>query len=778
MHLSRLGVLFVLPLALSAFQPPTTAVPGQIYDPMVDPNLVGASPLDPNGDGWITSTGVAFSASISEDSEEFESDDWSVIWHYEAEPIGDTDTGGTCSATDIVDNPNTGEHAAFYRIIDPDLDPTNRNEQLVFRVRLAQQASGAFGFSILIDSDAGFGASDANPVSGNPGFEMEVLYGSGGGSAGVTIQDVDGKTSGFTELAFYDAGTHDQKSYAKFTNCTGDDPIFIDFYVEMDDFPVGITSATPLRFVFATSSSPSTALGGSASDIGGVDDSDPALSDDDAAFTTVIENTPSVSFATGYAPAVCDDINSDGICDDLLVAQWTFDGGSLSDAQGNFADLTLNGGASVSNDRLVLGSIGDWANTTTYTGPGIVEKTLVAWVALEDISSTAGSALTLDKVGTDEFDGIVYGENASFPTQYMSGSSNWDRTEPFSPGYQETGCEMVQIAITYADNGSGLTTVSGYRNGALLGTYTKGSLANWIAGGDAEAVFGARHTSGSAPIQANFIGQIEEARIYGGALTVEELEVIDAQVTSSFASTIWYLDADGDGLGVLLSDSTSCTQPVGYVADSTDNCDDNSATNYEDAGNPNCNYGAASLNDSLVYCNGADNVTIDLDTLHAHTGVTGYTLTSGTTGSYASASISGNILTLDFSGEGVGVDTLSISASTSGASHELAVYLEEADYPVRTSKLKALAASFPGADDGALQVTLTGSYDQPVTMHIIGQDDQQIVNGITQLPNAVHMIQGYTNVKGCMNLEPATTPLPPVDPAPARLLVPCVPCQD
>jgi hypothetical protein len=52
----------------------------------------------------------------------------------------------------------------------------------------------------------------------------------------------------------------------------------------------------------------------------------------------------------------------------------------------------------------------------------------------------------------------------------------------------------------------------------------------------------------------------------------------------------WYADADGDGFGNAGSTTTACTQPVGYVANSSD-CDDNSA-----AVNPN----------ATEVCNGID----------------------------------------------------------------------------------------------------------------------------------------------------------------------------
>ena len=241
--------------------PPSSADPGLIFDSASQAGPAGEGVLDPNGDGWISSTAATFSTypTIEDESEQFEESGWVQIFHVASEPINDLDTGGSCGATEVVDNNQTGQHAGYYRLVDTDADPSNRNEYLQFRLRMAQEASGAFGYSILLDTDQSFGSTgsspDANATSGNPGFEIEILYGSGGGSAGVTMQDVDGGTSGNSTLSFSSPGVRDQKSYARFTNCTSDDPIFVDFYVSIGDMPAGITAQSTLRMVFASTSS-------------------------------------------------------------------------------------------------------------------------------------------------------------------------------------------------------------------------------------------------------------------------------------------------------------------------------------------------------------------------------------------------------------------------------------------------------------------------------------------------------------------------------------------
>jgi len=65
------GFVGLMGLTSSAeIYPPSSVVPGHIFDPASDPSLVGNSPLDPNGDGWITSGGIEFSGNILEESDE------------------------------------------------------------------------------------------------------------------------------------------------------------------------------------------------------------------------------------------------------------------------------------------------------------------------------------------------------------------------------------------------------------------------------------------------------------------------------------------------------------------------------------------------------------------------------------------------------------------------------------------------------------------------------------------------------------------------------------
>ena len=204
-----------------------------------------------------------------------------------------------------------------------------------------------------------------------------------------------------------------------------------------------------------------------------------------------------------------------------LIGWWLFD--SPKDEMGNWADITLHG-SKLTGGQLVVES-GKWAHALEYSGPEIEEKTLMSWVALDDLAATKGSTLTLDKVSIDQFNGIVYAEREA--NRWMSGSSWFRRTQDFADGVDEKKKgELVFLAFTYADDG-GNTKVTGYRNGEKIGSYTQGPLKTWPTD-DAEAIWGKRHTGDGINGPGDLNAHIEESRIYGVALT--EAEVKDMEI--------------------------------------------------------------------------------------------------------------------------------------------------------------------------------------------------------------------------------------------------------
>ena len=73
----------------------------------------------------------------------------------------------------------------------------------------------------------------------------------------------------------------------------------------------------------------------------------------------------------------------------------------------------------------------------------------------------------------------------------MAGSSFYRRTQeaPHGSSEKETG-KLIQLAISYEDDG-GNAKIMIYRNGEIIGDYTKGSIVSWVAD-NVEALFGPR----------------------------------------------------------------------------------------------------------------------------------------------------------------------------------------------------------------------------------------------------------------------------------------------
>lgn len=182
-----------------------------------------------------------------------------------------------------------------------------------------------------------------------------------------------------------------------------------------------------------------------------------------------------------------------------LIARWTFAGlGGPWDETEQWQSVQFFGAARLTHLGLTLEK-GGWARVRPASNASfnITQKTLIAWLILDDLTEKrpAGSALTLDTVNGDQFDGIVFGERQN--ATWSAGSSSYQRTAgPTSenPTEQATG-RLVKMAISYGDAGAGNAEIKIYRNDRLARTYRQGKLATWSAN-NVEAIFGARHTIG------------------------------------------------------------------------------------------------------------------------------------------------------------------------------------------------------------------------------------------------------------------------------------------
>ncbi len=176
-------------------------------------------------------------------------------------------------------------------------------------------------------------------------------------------------------------------------------------------------------------------------------------------------------------------------------------------------------------NALQLDGINDYVRTAAIDNT-ISAKTLVAWLTLDNLTQQAGSALTLENpTGGDVFDGIVFGERT--PGQWMNGSNGFARTPVDNGGATETSTGEVMMAIVQEADG----TISIYREGDLYATYAATGPIDYT-GGVADVLLGLRHEdiaggSGTVGGADQFLaGLIDEARIYGTALSEEDIALL------------------------------------------------------------------------------------------------------------------------------------------------------------------------------------------------------------------------------------------------------------
>lgn len=233
------------------------------------------------------------------------------------------------------------------------------------------------------------------------------------------------------------------------------------------------------------------------------------------------------------------DLYNTGIEPTGLAHQWTFEGGNGNDSVGS-AHGTLFGGAAItkqvteqgSRRGLQLDGVNDYMGTTTIDTT-IAEKTLVAWVKLDNLQQQSGGVLTLENpTGTDVFDSIVYGERTA--GQWMNGSNGHQRSDGVNNGGPvETSTDLVMMAIAYGPGG----LIDIFRDGELYASYTAATSPITYTGGLADVLLGVRHSdiaggSGTATGNDAFLaGWIDEAQIYDHALTLSEVRWLYNQGT-------------------------------------------------------------------------------------------------------------------------------------------------------------------------------------------------------------------------------------------------------
>ncbi len=144
------------------------------------------------------------------------------------------------------------------------------------------------------------------------------------------------------------------------------------------------------------------------------------------------------------------------------------------------------------------------------------EKTLEAWVKLENLDQKGGGAIGVQTLDGSLFDAIVFGEREA--RRWMAGSNFFARSQSFGgPAETDATARAVHVAIVYQADG----TITGYREGRPYGAPYKGAALQPFRAGEARVVFGVRHT----PPGGNkmLAGTVVRATLYDRALSAAEV---------------------------------------------------------------------------------------------------------------------------------------------------------------------------------------------------------------------------------------------------------------
>jgi len=224
---------------------------------------------------------------------------------------------------------------------------------------------------------------------------------------------------------------------------------------------------------------------------------------------------------------------------DGLVVHWSFDDCTAKDISGNGHDGFIGGNPQcidgVSGKAFNFNGSSDFITTNTYLGINLKEKTLVAWVKLNDLEQQGGGVVGIqtDPNISDNFDSIVYGETTKY--HWITGSSWFERL--FEAPFVEQSNKWILMAITYKDNNYSI-----YRNASLIGNTTAYAAQQF----DTDSIFyvGKRHSFLTGPINA----QIDEARLYNRVLSASEVQQIYQEGSpNQYLGVTAIPDVDNDG---------------------------------------------------------------------------------------------------------------------------------------------------------------------------------------------------------------------------------------
>ncbi len=194
------------------------------------------------------------------------------------------------------------------------------------------------------------------------------------------------------------------------------------------------------------------------------------------------------------------------------------------------------------------------------TGPTtatLTAKTLEAWVALPTLDQRGGGVITVESISGGVFDSLVFSEKQK--AKWMAGSNNGVRTQNVNgPAETSKPGELIHLAIVYQTDGK----IELYRNGQPYGTgyapaNEKATLATF-AQAKSRLLFGRRHTGGG---NAFLKGELEEARLYGFALTAAQ--IADSFKAGTLRGELTPIATKSDKLDALRTQAKRATHPAG-----------------------------------------------------------------------------------------------------------------------------------------------------------------------------------------------------------------------
>ncbi len=204
------------------------------------------------------------------------------------------------------------------------------------------------------------------------------------------------------------------------------------------------------------------------------------------------------------------------------LAHWDFTKG-LDDRAGKL-HAKVFGDAKQTAQGLILTGQG-YAATGPLAGD-LKARTLSVWITLGNLQQRGGAALSVQKLDGSTFDAIVFAEKE--PGKWVAGSDFFRRSIDFG-GPVESETKPVQLALVYHPDGS----VAAFRNGAAYGKTTKPPGPITYAAGQAQILFGLRHSPPGG--NKHLTGIITRAELFDRALSPAEVAAL-AGTVSTFVS--------------------------------------------------------------------------------------------------------------------------------------------------------------------------------------------------------------------------------------------------